>query len=134
VIYLLDTNACIRYFRDPNSRVRAELAARSPADIRFCSVVLAELYRGALRSSNPATSRATVDAFIAPYVSLPFDDVAAEIHARIRVHLERQGNLIGPYDLLIAAIALAHTVTLVTHNTNEFSRVPGLALEDWEIP
>jgi tRNA(fMet)-specific endonuclease VapC len=47
---------------------------------------------------------------------------------------ERAGQLIGPYDLMIAAIALTHSLTLVTHNTKEFSRVPGLKLEDWEIP
>jgi tRNA(fMet)-specific endonuclease VapC len=97
-------------------------------------VVLAELYRGALRSSNPAATRAVVDTFAAPYVILPFDQAAADVHSRIRVHLERLGQLIGPYDHMIAAIALAHGCTLVTHNTKEFSRVPGLTLEDWEKP
>ena len=134
MIYLLDTNACIRYFRDPASRVRRELASRSPADIRLCSVVLAELYRGALRSANPPGSRTKVDTFSALYLSLPFDDIAADIHAQVRVHLERLGQPIGPYDQIIAAIALAHNCTLVTHNTAEFSRVPGLVIEDWEIP
>ena len=69
-----------------------------------------------------------------PYLSLPFDDAAADVHARVRRHLESLGAPIGPYDLLIAAIALANGCTLVTHNTNEFSRVPGLSLEDWEAP
>lgn len=132
--YLDDTNACIRYFRDPASRVRRELAARTPADIRLCSVVLAELYRGALRSTNPAATRATVDTFASPYVVLPFDEGAADVHAQVRVCLERLGQLIGPYDLMIAAIALVHGCILVTHNTREFSRVPGLTLEDWEVP
>ena len=67
-------------------------------------------------------------------IVLPFDKAAANVHAQIRVHLERLGQVIGPYDLLIAAIALANNLTLVTHNTNEFSRVPGLVIEDWEIP
>jgi tRNA(fMet)-specific endonuclease VapC len=132
--YLLDTNTCIRYFRDPASRVRRELATRSPADIRLCSVVLAELYRGALRSTNPAATRAAVDAFVAQFISLPFDDPAADVQAQVRVGLERLGTPIGPYDLMIAAIALVHGCTLVTHNTKEFSRVPGLTLEDWEVP
>lgn len=131
--YLLDTNTCITYFRKPNSRVRRELAARTPADIRLCSVVMSELYRGALRSADPVGTRATVDAFAAPYTSLPFDDAAADTHSQIRVYLERLGQLIGPYDLMIGAIARTHDFTLVTHNTNEFTRVPGLVLEDWEV-
>ena len=67
------------------------------------------------------------------FVSLPFDDAAASVYAIIRAHLESAGTPIGPYDLQIAAIALANGLTLVTHNTREFSRVPGLLLEDWEV-
>ncbi|KYG01863.1 hypothetical protein BE21_55765 [Sorangium cellulosum] len=64
--------------------------------------------------------------------SLSFDDVAAERYAVIRAELEGRGQSIGANDLLIAAIALAHDLTLVTHNISEFSRVTGLRLEDWE--
>jgi tRNA(fMet)-specific endonuclease VapC len=88
----------------------------------------------ALRSTNPAANRAKVDGFVSPYLSLPFDDAAASVHAQIRHHLETTGTPIGPYDLQIAAIALVHGSTLVTHNTKEFSRVPGLLFEDWEVP
>ena len=132
--FLLDTNVCIRYLRSPNSRVRRELATLPIADVCLCSIVLTELIRGTLLSANPTASRAGIDAFAAPYIVLPFDKAAANVHAQIRVHLERLGQIIGPHDLLIAAIALANNLTLVTHNTNEFSRVPGLVIEDWEIP
>lgn len=64
--------------------------------------------------------------------SLPFDDVAAASYASVRAELSAKGSLIGPYDLQIAAIALANDLTLVTHNTSEFSRVSGLRIEDWE--
>jgi tRNA(fMet)-specific endonuclease VapC len=97
-------------------------------------VVKAELFLGALRSAKPEQNRAKVDAFIRPYESLPFDDAAAEIQAQIRHELETAGMPIGPYDLQIAALALAHGHTLVTHNVGEFSRVPGLLIEDWEKP
>ena len=133
-MFLLDTNVCIQYLRGKNPLVRQRLAACPAHEVRLCSVVLSELYLGVLRSAQPAKNRAEVDQFKAPFASLPFDDAAADIHARIRHDLESQGMSIGPYDLQIAAIALANGCKLVTHNTAEFSRVPGLVLEDWEIP
>jgi len=92
------------------------------------------LYIGVLRSAKPIKNRADVDCFVAPFASLAFDDSAADLCAGIRHYLERLGTPIGPYDLQIAAIALAHKCTLVTHNVAEFSRVPGLLLQDWETP
>lgn len=132
--YLLDTNAWVRYIRGNHPSLQMRLAAVSVGDVKLCSVVLTELYRGALRSADPVKNRAIVDAVVAPYDSIPFDDSAAEEHARIRVGLERRGMMIGHFDLMIAAIALAHNLTLVTHNTSEFSRIPGLPLDDWELP
>jgi tRNA(fMet)-specific endonuclease VapC len=67
-----------------------------------------------------------------PYVSLPFDDSAAAAYARIRHELEQSGNMIGPHDLMIAAIAVANNLVLVTNNTKEFSRIRSLAVEDWQ--
>ena len=92
--------------------------------------MVAELRHGSLRSAKPAANRAAVDALLAPYASLAFDDGAAEHFATIRRHLEQQGLMIGPYDVQIAAIALANSCRLVTHNVSEFSRVPGLVIED----
>jgi tRNA(fMet)-specific endonuclease VapC len=126
--YLLDSNVWITFLRQPSSPVVPRLQASHPADIRVCSVVVAELRHGCLRSAKPAASLAKVQALLAPYVSLPFDDVAAEHFATLRHHLETLGMMIGPYDLQIAAIALAHGCTLVTHNQTEFGRVPGLLL------
>jgi tRNA(fMet)-specific endonuclease VapC len=135
VKYLLDSNACVQCLRRRgNPLVPRRLAAHPPADIVLCSVVLGELRYGAERSAAPAREQALIDAFIAPYISLPFDDTAARIYAEIRAILAVSGIPIGPYDLQIAAIALANNLILVTHNTKEFSRVPGLNLEDWEIP
>ena len=62
---------------------------------------------------------------------LPFDLQATERAARLRLQLEAMGEKIGPLDTLIAGTALAHDAILVTHNFNEFSRVPGLQVEDW---
>jgi tRNA(fMet)-specific endonuclease VapC len=97
-------------------------------------VVVYEFRYGCLPSAKPAANRAAVDALLTPFASLPFDDDAADHAAKVRRHLESIGLSIGPYDLQIAAIALANGCTLVTHNTTEFSRVTGLPLEDWQSP
>jgi tRNA(fMet)-specific endonuclease VapC len=87
---------------------------------------------GAARSRDPAKERLVVETFLAPLVSLPFDDAAADRYAAIRHALERKGLVIGAYDMQIAAIALSCGLTVVTHNVGEFSRVPDLVWEDWE--
>jgi tRNA(fMet)-specific endonuclease VapC len=92
------------------------------------------LYVDCLKSKQAAKNRGKVDAVLAPYLCLPFDQLAADDYAQIRAYLESQGNPIGPYDMQIAAIARVNGLTLVTHNTAEFSRVPGLRIEDWEMP
>jgi tRNA(fMet)-specific endonuclease VapC len=133
--YLLDTNTCIEALRvKGNPHVKTRIGSRPPTDLAVCSVVVGELYYGAERSSNPAAESARVSTFIGPFASLPFDDAAARMFATVRADLDARGQGIGPLDTMIAAIALAHSLTIVTHNTRDFSRVPGLVLEDWEIP
>jgi tRNA(fMet)-specific endonuclease VapC len=63
---------------------------------------------------------------------MSFDDAVAEVYGRLRAELDLRGTPIGPNDLLIAATALAHGLTLVTRNEKEFGRVPGLRIENWE--
>jgi tRNA(fMet)-specific endonuclease VapC len=132
--YLLDTNTCIRYLNGRSPHVKAHFASVSDTDVRVCSVVKAELYFGAARSTKPTATLKRQNSFLSRFESLPFDDRAAAIYGPIRADLERGGSPIGPNDLLIAAIALANGLKLITNNTAEFSRIPGLALEDWEKP
>jgi tRNA(fMet)-specific endonuclease VapC len=135
VSHLLDTNSWIDHLRrGPASKVTAKLAAAPPGSVYGCSVVLAELFYGALHSgaAHQASNLALLAKVRQQFVSLPFDDRAAEEYGKIRAHLAGLGTVIGPNDLMIAAIALASQMTLVTHNMAEFSRVPGLALEDWQ--
>lgn len=98
----------------------------------LCSVVIYELRHGAERSVDRMREHAKLDVFLAPFSSLPFDDACACKCAEIRHELETRGVIIGPHDLQIAATALLHGLTLVTHNMSEFSRVPELKLEDWQ--
>ena len=130
--YLLDTNACIRLLNGTSAALVARLAESDPAQIALCSIVKAELLYGARRSSRRADNLRLLESFFEPLASLPFDDACAERHGIIRSELESAGTPIGPNDLMIAATALAHGATLVTNNVKEFSRVPGLRLEDWE--
>ena len=134
MIYLLDSNVWITVLRRPTSVLAHRFRSARPADIRTCSIVVAELRHGCLRSAKPAANRAAVDSLFSPVRSLPFDDDAAEHFVHIRHHLERAGCVIGPYDIQIAAIARANGHTLVSHNTSEFGRVPGLSIEDWQVP
>jgi tRNA(fMet)-specific endonuclease VapC len=135
MIYLLDSNVWIGLIRGASAGLAARYRTAAPSlDIRVCSVIVAELWYGCARSAKPAANRAAIDALIAPYPSLPYDDRAADHFVTIRRHLESIGTMIGPYDAQIAAIALANGCTLVTHNTAEFNRVPSLALEDWQTP
>lgn len=134
--FLLDTNTCIGWLRQNQASIIARLQAQLPTDIVLCSVVVAELLFGVERSApaHRAHTALRVEQLRQMFVSLPFDDVAAEHYARIRADLTARGLMIGGNDLQIAAIALANRCTLVTHNVAEFSRVPGLTIEDWQIP
>jgi tRNA(fMet)-specific endonuclease VapC len=131
-MFLLDTNVCIRILNGSSPAVAARLQATSPADVRLCAVVKAELLYGARRSDRVDRNLRLLRRFFEPIVSLPFDDRCAEEAAFIRLDLERSGRPVGPNDLLIAATARAHDLVLVTHNTREFGRVAGLRIEDWE--
>ena len=131
-MYLLDTNTVIRYLNGRAPHVRTRLQATPANEIVVCSIVKAELFFGAMRSNDPARTIAQQQSFLNVFRSLPFDDHAATVYGRIRAELAARGELIGPNDLLIAAIALANNVTLVMHNIGEFGRVVGLQLEDWE--
>ena len=130
-MFILDTSPCIDILRNRESAVKDRLARHDPSDIYLCSIVVAELLYGARKSASTAKNLALVLEFCEPFVSMPFDDRCAHQYALIRLDLERAGARIGANDLFIAAVAKTHDLILVTHNTNEFRRIPGLQVEDW---
>jgi tRNA(fMet)-specific endonuclease VapC len=133
MMYLLDTNACIRYINGRSPQIRAKLPTIPLAEIAVSAITKAEMFYGSAKSQTPEQSLKKQLEFLITVQSLPFDDSAATEYGRLRAFLEKQGTPIGSNDMLIAAIALAHNLILVTHNTAEFGRVPGLKLEDWEV-
>jgi len=130
--YVLDTNACIRYIngRSPQLRLRLESMPRNL--IAVSTITKAEMFYGSAKSQNPEKSRKQQLEFLETIHSIPFDDTAAVNYGTLRAALERMGTPISGNDMLIAAIALANDLILVTHNVAEFSRVDGLKIEDWE--
>jgi tRNA(fMet)-specific endonuclease VapC len=130
--YLLDTNTCVDVMRNhPN--VVNRLSAVAPGDSVISTITSYELYTGIAKCASPDRERAKVDLLLQTVIELPFDQTAAREAGRIRGLLESQGQMIGPYDVLLAAHALAAGLILVTANTTEFQRVPGLTVENWQV-
>lgn len=131
--HLLDANIIIAILKGKADGQRASLrlAELPAAEVAVCSVVEAELWHGAEKYRVPQQRRDDLRELLAPHDSLPFDSLCVPHYARIRHHLEQQGQKIGGNDLMIAAIACAHDLTLATHNGAEFRRVPELRVEDW---
>ncbi len=128
--HLLDTDTCIGVLRQKPGFVE-KLSRLAPADVAVSMVTVYELFCGVEKAANPARERGKVERFISAIVELPLERAAAQRAAQVRAELERQGMVIGPYDLLIAGQALAGDLTLVTGNLAEFQRVPGLKMESW---
>jgi tRNA(fMet)-specific endonuclease VapC len=128
--YLLDANAVIALLNDTTSFIARRTRRYTPRDIGISAIVIHELYYGAFKSQRVDKNLARVDAL--QFQVLEFDQEDARQAGEVRAHLASKGTPIGPYDVLIAGQAKARKLTLVTHNTTEFQRVPGLRVEDWK--
>jgi len=130
--YLLDTNVCIKYLNGRSEKIKKELELKSAIEINLCSVVKAELFYGAMKSSKPVENIHKINQFVNKFVSFSFDDKSAQIYGSVRAYLEKMGKPIGANDLIIASIAVSNNLILVTNNIKEFNRIKELKLEDWE--
>ena len=128
--FLLDTNLCIRVLRDRPPSLR-ERFNREADGLAISNIVLTELLHGAAKSARPEANRREVENFAARLEVLPYDAAAAHHAADIRATLERKGQVIGGYDVLIAGHARSRALIVVTGNRDEFGRVEGLRCEDW---
>ena len=133
MIYVLDTNTCIFHLKGTFDGLSKKLTGTHTSNILIPSVVAAELMLGAGKSAKRDQNMVVIKAFLSLFKIVSFDEQAAEHYARIRAELELNGNMIGGNDLLIAATAISNGGIVVTNNTDEFSRIRGLCVEDWTL-
>ena len=129
----LDTNIVIAYLkRGPTHLVERFQKEVFAGHLALPVPVLSELHYGVAKSARQVENRGRLTSFLQlPIAVLPFDAADAEEAGNIRAALARAGTPIGPYDVMIAAQARRRGAILITANTGEFSRVPGLAIENW---
>jgi tRNA(fMet)-specific endonuclease VapC len=129
--YILDTNICIYIIKKHPIHVLNNLKNKDISDVCLSSITLAELEYGVQKSERKIQNSLALAEFLSPIDIMPFDEKAAMEFGKIRAMLEKKGALIGEYDLMIAAHAVALDLILVTNNDREFKRVPGLRIENW---
>jgi len=128
---MLDTNICIYIIKKKPVKVLETLKSLAIGEVCISVITLAELMYGVEKSRQRERNKIALTSFLSPLEILPFSNQAAVIFGEIRAALEKKGQVIGAYDLLIAAHALSENLILVTNNTGEFSRIPGLSLQNW---
>ena len=131
-MYFLDSNTCIYFLNGSSESIKNRILITPPIEIAIPAIVKAELRLGAYKSTSRAATIEKLEEFLLPFEVVPFEDQATYHYAEIRNNLEKNGEIIGPHDLLIASIAKFHDAVLVTNNVREFSRVSGLRVEDWK--
>ncbi len=131
-MYLLDTNICIFLKNKKSPNVLQKIKENKHLGIYISSITVAELQFGVYNSKYMERNRISLIKFLTPFSVLNFDDSDAEEFGKIRTTLKNEGKIIGAYDMLIAAQALAKNLILVTDNTKEFCRIKNLTIEDWK--
>ena len=129
--YLVDTDVCINIIRSKDSSILKKVFSEEIEQMSISSITVAELECGAAKSSNPAQASLALAQFLSAVYVWDFDQRAACCYGKLRAELEKEGKRIGPYDMLIAAQALAEKLVLITNNYREFERVKGLCIESW---
>lgn len=130
-MYLLDTNICIYLIKKRPQQVVMNLKKHTIEQIMISSVTVAELYYGVRKSQYQQKNEDALIQFLSSFELVPFTDEDAFLYGEIRTDLEKKGQIIGPYDLQLAAQCLSRGMTIVTNNEKEFSRVANLKVENW---
>ena len=130
-MYLLDTNICIYAIKNKPSQILDKIKERSKYGIYISSLTIAELEYGIENSNRIEENRIALLKFISIFNILCFDDMDAIPYGKLKAKMKKEGNLIGPIDLLLAAQALSKDLIFVTNNTKEFIRIDNIKLENW---
>ncbi|MDR0230567.1 MAG: type II toxin-antitoxin system VapC family toxin [Dysgonamonadaceae bacterium] len=130
-MYLLDTNICIYIVNKHPLKIMERIKNLNPQEIKISSITVAEMEYGASKSESREMNRSALKRFLSSFEIINFDTMDAEIYGMIRAELERNGNVIGPYDMQLAAQALRWDCIFVTNNIKEFQRINRLKLENW---
>ncbi len=129
--YMLDTNICIYLIKQKPVQVMKRFSACAIGEIGVSAITVSELWYGVAKSARHKVNGRALAQFLLPLTIAAFDEAAAEAYGTLRTTLERAGQPIGAMDMLIAAHAVSMDIVLVTNNLGEFSRVPGLMVENW---
>ncbi len=129
--YYLDTNICIYFLKGLNEKIKIRLLEKHPDEIKISAIVQAELLYGAEKSIKKEDNLKNIKNFIFPFEIVAFGENESNSYSKIRAELEKEGRVIGPNDLLIAATVLENDGILITNNVKEFERVKNLRIENW---
>jgi tRNA(fMet)-specific endonuclease VapC len=128
--FLLDTDTCSAHLKRPSGLMHR--FAQHSGGLHIASITLAELYTWAYRRDEPEKLLKIIDRdLLRDIVVVDFDHASAMLFGQVQSQMLRQGTIVNPVDLMIGATALAHNLTLVTHNTRHFQSIPNLRLADW---
>lgn len=129
--YLLDTNICIYIINKRPESVYKKFKKVKLENISISSITDFELRYGVEKSQKSEKNFQVLEDFLGYLNVIPFDTSASMIAASLRNRLEKKGEMIGPYDILIASQAIAKDLVLVTNNEKEFKRIKELKIENW---
>ncbi|MBE0490683.1 MAG: type II toxin-antitoxin system VapC family toxin [Sulfurospirillum sp.] len=128
---MLDTNICIYIIKNKPQNAREKFKEFDVGDLVLSNITVSELYYGAYKSEHVAKNLLALEHFLKPFDILEYGIKASVAYGKIRADLEKRGQTIGGLDMMIAAHALCHNMTLVTNNTKEFQRIKELELDNW---
>ena len=130
-MFLIDTNICVYIMNKHPPQVIQKFREMGAGNVCISSITVSELQYGACESKQVKKNMKRLEEFLSPFEILPYDESASIYYGRIRSYLEKEGSVIGPLDMLIAAHALSEELILITNNENEFKRVKTLRIENW---
>ncbi|HHL19441.1 MAG TPA: type II toxin-antitoxin system VapC family toxin [Thiothrix sp.] len=129
-MYLLDTDTLI-YSLKGHKVIKKQLFLHRNDVLKISIITLMELYYGAYKSQQVSANLAKVRRIETSFEAIPVKQEAVEVFARTKAHLELRGNRLDDFDLMIAACAMSHNLTLISNNTKHFQRIEGLKLDNW---